>query len=82
MDNFFDMVTDSELETMFGFVFSEIAKDNMRENFKSDADQNYYFLTKLYVLRGNDIKAQESLNMIKNDILRLDAGMSWQEIKR
>lgn len=82
MDNFFDMVADSELETMFGFVFSEIAKDNMRENFKSDADQNYYFLTKLYVLRGNDIKAQESLNMIKNDILRLDAGMSWQEIKR
>lgn len=82
MDNFFDIATDSELETMFGFVFSETSKDNMREKFKSDTDQNYYFLTKLYVLRGNDVKAQESLNMIKNDILRLDAGMSWQEIKR
>lgn len=81
MINFFDVATDKEIDEMFGFVYEGEEKNNMRKMYEADHDTNYYFLTQLYVLRGNDEMAQESLEKIKDAKLRLDAGMSWQEFR-
>lgn len=82
MTNFFDIASYNEIKEIFGFAYEGKEKDEIRKKYEENPNMNYYFLTQLYVLRGDDKLAQDSLDKIKDDTLRLDAGMSWQEFKR